>query len=156
MGLPVRSRIPYPPLIPILRVFSSKTRQSMWIRIRGTRFKSYKTRFLAPRTPPQTATMNRFAQQATSLGGPNMSQAVMNGFRPEVVPIYNTLVSEFAVFDQWFSSVPALTQPNRVYVHSATSHGATSNIPKLLANGYPQKTIFESIVESGLSFGIYY
>jgi phospholipase C len=107
-------------------------------------------------TSANPAPMNGFAQQATSLGGPNMSQTVMNGFRPEVVPVYNTLVNEFAVFDRWFASVPASTQPNRLYVHSATSHGATSNIPKLLADGYPQKTIFESIDESGLSFGIYY
>ncbi|KAK2971881.1 hypothetical protein RJ640_015401 [Escallonia rubra] len=42
------------------------------------------------------------------------------------------LVSEFAVFDRWFASVPSSTQPNRLYVHSATSHGATSNIPSLL------------------------
>ncbi|KAH9302086.1 hypothetical protein KI387_013669 [Taxus chinensis] len=99
--------------------------------------------------------MNGFVQQATSMG-PNMSHTVMNGFRPAVVPVYTSLVSEFAVFDRWFASVPASTQPNRLYVHSATSHGATSNIPKLLAAGYPQKTIFDSIDESGLSFGIYY
>ncbi|KAK2966232.1 hypothetical protein RJ640_008215 [Escallonia rubra] len=42
------------------------------------------------------------------------------------------LVFEFAVFDRWFASVPSSTQPNRLYVHSATSHGATSNIPSLL------------------------
>jgi len=112
--------------------------------------------FGSDNTSANPAPMNGFAQQATSLGGSNMSQTVMNGFRPEVVPVYNTLVNEFAVFDRWFASMPASTQPNRLYVHSATSHGATSNIPKLLADGYPQKTIFESIDESGLSFGIYY
>ncbi|GLJ46295.1 hypothetical protein SUGI_0975800 [Cryptomeria japonica] len=99
--------------------------------------------------------MNGFVLQANSMG-PNMSHTVMNGFRPAVVPVYNTLVSEFAVYDRWFASVPSSTQPNRLYVHSATSHGATSNVAKLLAEGYPQKTIFDSIDESGLSFGIYY
>uniref|UniRef100_A0A0D6R088 Uncharacterized protein n=1 Tax=Araucaria cunninghamii TaxID=56994 RepID=A0A0D6R088_ARACU len=106
-------------------------------------------------TSANPAPMNGFVQQAAAMGG-KMPETVMNGFRPEVVPVYNTLVSEFAVFDRWFASVPASTQPNRLYVHSATSHGATSNIPKLLAEGYPQKTIFDSIDESGLSFGIYY
>eukprot|EP01018_Ginkgo_biloba_P016443 Gb_28042 [translate_table: standard] len=106
-------------------------------------------------TSANPAPMKGFVQQAQSMGG-NMSETVMNGFKPEVVSVYSTLVSEFAVFDRWFASVPASTQPNRLYVHSATSHGATSNIPKLLAQGYPQKTIFESIDESGLSFGIYY
>eukprot|EP00253_Pinus_taeda_P023036 PITA_23036 len=112
--------------------------------------------FGSENTSADPAPMNRFARAGDFLGGPKMSQTIMNGFKPEDVSVYNTLVSEFAVFDRWFASGPALTQSNRLYVHSTTSHGATSNIPKLLANGYPQKTIFESIVESGLSFGIYY
>lgn len=52
--------------------------------------------------------------------------------------------------------MPSSTQPNRLFVHSGTSHGATSNIAKLLAKGYPQRTIFENIEDEGLSFGIYY
>ncbi|KAJ6973936.1 hypothetical protein NC653_030086 [Populus alba x Populus x berolinensis] len=55
-----------------------------------------------------------------------------------------------------FASVPASTQPNRLYVHSATSHGATSNNRQLLIEGYPQKTIFESLDESWFYFWIYY
>eukprot|EP00252_Welwitschia_mirabilis_P019677 TRINITY_DN461_c0_g2_i2.p1 TRINITY_DN461_c0_g2~~TRINITY_DN461_c0_g2_i2.p1 ORF type:complete len:363 (+),score=5.19 TRINITY_DN461_c0_g2_i2:340-1428(+) len=100
--------------------------------------------------------MNGFAQQANNQGGESMTQAVMNGFRPEAVAVYSALVSEFAVFDRWFAAVPGSTQPNRLYVHSATSHGATGNIAKLLAKGYPQKTIFDCLHDSGLSFGIYY
>ncbi|KAK8697660.1 hypothetical protein V6N13_113799 [Hibiscus sabdariffa] len=86
----------------------------------------------------------------------NMSQSVMNGFDPEMVAVYKSLVSEFAVFDRWFASVPSSTQPNRLYVHSATSVGATSNIPSLLVNGYPQRTIFENLDDGGVSWGIYY
>lgn len=99
--------------------------------------------------------MDGFAQQANSMS-PNMTQSVMNGFEPDMVGVYKTLVSEFAVFDRWFASVPASTQPNRLYVHSATSHGATSNIASLLAKGYPQRTIFENLDDAGLSFGVYY
>lgn len=58
--------------------------------------------------------------------------------------------------DRWFASVPTSTQPNRMFVHSATSGGATSNNPSLLIKGYPQRTIFENIDDSGLSFGIYF
>lgn len=72
------------------------------------------------------------------------------------VTVYKTLVSEFAVFDRWFASVPASTQPNRLYVHSGTSHGATSNDAAKLALGYPQRTIFEDLDAAGLSFGIYF
>ncbi|KAF7833763.1 non-specific phospholipase C1 [Senna tora] len=101
------------------------------------------------------APMNGFAQQAESaLEG--MSKTVMSGFKPELLPVYTELANEFAVFDKWFASVPASTQPNRFYVHSATSHGAMSNVRKDLIHGFPQKTIFDSLEESGLSFGIYY
>ncbi|CAN1231882.1 Non-specific phospholipase C1 [Linum grandiflorum] len=80
----------------------------------------------------------------------------MSGFHPSRIPVFTELANEFAVFDRWFASVPASTQPNRFYVHSATSHGATSNVRKDLIAGFPQKTIFDSLDESGLSFGIYY
>lgn len=101
------------------------------------------------------AAMNGFAQQAESMVE-GMSKTVMSGFKPRVLPVYTELANEFAVFDRWFASVPASTQPNRFYVHSATSHGAMSNVRKDLIHGFPQRTIFDSLDESGLSFGIYY
>ncbi|KAJ7294442.1 hypothetical protein O6H91_Y256900 [Diphasiastrum complanatum] len=104
------------------------------------------------RDPPP---MNGFAQQAESMEA-GMSKRVMSAFRPEVLPAYTALAMEFAICDQWFASVPSSTQPNRLYVHSATSHGLTSNLYTELIAGMPQKTIFESIDEAGLSFGIYY
>ncbi|KAL1301339.1 hypothetical protein HN51_045979 [Arachis hypogaea] len=99
--------------------------------------------------------MSGFVEQALSLSQ-NLSETVMKGFRPESVPIYATLVREFAVFDRWFSSIPGPTQPNRLFVYSATSHGSTSHIKKQLAKGYPQKTIFDSLHENDLDFGIYF
>ncbi|XP_028779937.1 non-specific phospholipase C1 [Neltuma alba] len=101
------------------------------------------------------APMNGFAQQAESMEK-GMSKTVMSGFKPELLPVYTELANEFAVFDRWFASCPTSTQPNRFYVHSATSHGAMSNVRKDLIHGFPQKTIFDSLEESGLSFGIYY
>ncbi|KAL6569696.1 Non-specific phospholipase C3 [Orobanche minor] len=100
-------------------------------------------------------TMEGFAQQAESIQK-GMSGIVMNGFRPEFLPVYKELISEFAVCDRWFSSVPTLTQPNRLFIHSATSYGATANDTKMLVQGYPQKTLFESVEEAGFSFGIYH
>lgn len=52
--------------------------------------------------------------------------------------------------------MPASTQPNRLFVHSGTSHGATSNNASLLVQGYPQRTIFDNLDDAGISFGIYY
>lgn len=45
--------------------------------------------------------MNGFAQQAYSMDpSTNMSQNVMNGFEPDMVAVYKSLVSEFAVCDR--------------------------------------------------------
>lgn len=99
--------------------------------------------------------MNGFVEQALSMSQ-NLSETVMKGFKPESVPIYAALASEFAVFDRWFSSIPGPTQPNRLFVYSATSHGSTSHVKKQLASGYPQKTIFDSLHENGMNFGIYF
>lgn len=100
--------------------------------------------------------MNGFVEQAMTMSDQNLSETVMKGFKPQNVPIYAALVREFSVFDRWFSSIPGPTQPNRLFVYSATSHGSTSHVKKQLAIGYPQKTIFDSIHENGLDFGIYF
>ncbi|KAG5537206.1 hypothetical protein RHGRI_024593 [Rhododendron griersonianum] len=99
--------------------------------------------------------MTGFVEQALSLSQ-NLSHTVMKGFKPKNIPIYAELVREFAVFDRWFSSIPGPTQPNRLFVYSATSHGSTSHVKKQLAFGYPQQTIFDSLHQNGYSFGIYF
>lgn len=99
--------------------------------------------------------MSGFAEQAFSMSE-NLSQTVMKGFRPENIPIYAELVKEFAVFDRWFSSIPGPTQPNRLFAYSATSHGSTSHVKRQLATGYPQQTIFDSLHDDRLDFGIYF
>ncbi|KAG9445912.1 hypothetical protein H6P81_012040 [Aristolochia fimbriata] len=99
--------------------------------------------------------MDGFVEQALTMGE-NQSESVMKGFNPNSVPVFASLVQEFAVFDRWFSSIPGPTQPNRLFVYSGTSHGATSHVKKQLAKGYPQKTIFDSLHENGMEFGVYY
>ncbi|RDX58042.1 Non-specific phospholipase C4, partial [Mucuna pruriens] len=115
----------------------------------------------ASSTTKLSPTMQGFAQNAARQAVPKnatatITETVMNGFKPDLVPVYKELVKEFAVCDRWFASVPASTQPNRLYVHSATSHGMTSNDTKKLVGGLPQKTIFDSLDENGFSFGIYF
>nr|DAD34225.1 TPA_asm: hypothetical protein HUJ06_004865 [Nelumbo nucifera] len=88
--------------------------------------------------------MSGFVEQALTMSS-NLSDTVMKGFEPKSVPIYASLVHEFAIFDRWFSSIPGPIQPNRLFVYSAMS-----------PTGYPQKTIFDSLHENGLDFGIYF
>ncbi|XP_078182489.1 non-specific phospholipase C3-like [Carex rostrata] len=127
--------------------------QAIYEQIYGVKYVDGQT----PITPPGVAVppMNGFAQQAESEKA-GMSESVLNGFKPDAVPVYKELVKEFAICDKWFASVPASTQPNRQYVHSATSHGLTSNNTDILIKGMPQKTIFEELDEAGYTFGIYF
>ncbi|KAE8713312.1 Non-specific phospholipase C3 [Hibiscus syriacus] len=99
--------------------------------------------------------MNGFAQNGERTK-PGLSETVMSGFKPDMIPVFKQLVTEFAVCDRWFASLPTSTQSNRLYLHSATSHGAVSNNTEQIKKGYPQKTIFESLEENGYSFGIYH
>ncbi|XP_044501733.1 non-specific phospholipase C6-like isoform X2 [Mangifera indica] len=115
----------------------------------GHSFEAVKQQVFGSGTIPSMA---GFVEQALSVS-PNLSETVMKGFRPESVPVYASLVQEFAVFDRWFSSIPGPTQPNRLFVYSATSHGSVSHVKKLLAQGYPQKTIFDSLHENRKDFG---
>lgn len=128
--------------------------QAIYEQVYGTPFVDAQT---TPITPPGVASppMSGFAQQAEKEKA-GMAETVMNGFRPEAVPVYRELAREFAVCDRWFASNPASTQPNRLFVHSATSHGLVSNDTKALVAGLPQKTIFDSLHDEGYSFGIYY
>jgi len=48
---------------------------------------------------------------------------IMKCFSPEQLPVLNALAREFAVCDQWFSSIPGPTWPNRFFVHAASSGG---------------------------------
>ncbi|KRH07322.2 hypothetical protein GLYMA_16G081200v4 [Glycine max] len=100
--------------------------------------------------------MKGFAQNSAKQKKGSTAETVMNGYKPDLLPVYKELVKEFAVCDRWFASVPGPTQPNRLYVHSATSHGLTTQDTKKLIGGLPQKTIFDSLDENGFSFGIYY
>lgn len=79
-------------------------------------------------------TMDGFVAQAESVM-PGLSRRVMSAFRPEVVPVTAALVMNFALFDRYFSSVPSSTQPNRLFVHSTTSHGLLSNDEGALIRG---------------------
>ena len=73
----------------------------------------------------------------------------MDCFNSQTVPAISTLATNFAIFDHWHASIPGPTQPNRMYLYSATSHGAASNDDLHIALGYPQETIYDSLYENG-------
>jgi phospholipase C len=82
---------------------------------------------------------------------------------PIQVPIIYQLGSQFALCDQWFSSMPGPTWPNRFFVHGASSAGLdhSPTIEDILdwefLSGfvYPHGSIYDALKARGISFGLY-
>jgi phospholipase C len=103
------------------------------------------------------AAMNGFVYELLLSGVP-LERAVtpMQCYNITTLPVLSTLAMEFALFDRWFASHPGPTYPNRLFAYSGTSAGETSkNVQRIIA-GYPQRSIFEDIYESGKSFRAYF
>jgi phospholipase C len=56
---------------------------------------------------------------------------IMGMYAPEMLPIMSGLAKGFAVCDQWFSSVPTQTIPNRTFAAAGTSQGHLDNHVKV-------------------------
>ncbi|KAL6850212.1 hypothetical protein ACP4OV_020839 [Aristida adscensionis] len=103
----------------------------------------------------QQPSMSGFVRSALSVNA-LLSSAVMRAFRPSRLPAFAALAPAFAVFDRWFSSIPGPTQPNRLFLYSATSRGAVAHDKLDLLRGYPQRTIFDSLAADGRRFAVYF
>jgi phospholipase C len=64
---------------------------------------------------------------------------IMNCFSKEQLPVLNKLAEEFAICDNWFSSIPGPTTPNRFFLLAGTSSG-------LIANPKPANLSIEDII----------
>jgi phospholipase C len=97
---------------------------------------------------PDPAPMSGFlsdyvrASRDRSARGPG---TIMQCFTPEAVPVLSTLAREFAVSDEWFSSLPTQTLPNRSFLHSGQSHGWVQNAPYLKWADNLRPTVFERL-----------
>ena len=81
-------------------------------------------------------------------------QGIMAMHTPATLPIISTLAKEYAVCDRWFCSAPTETQPNRAFMHLATSEGRIKN--NWQEPFSPNSTcIFESLSDVGASWAIY-
>ncbi|CAG8505146.1 2633_t:CDS:2 [Ambispora leptoticha] len=81
---------------------------------------------------------------------------VMNAFKPTDIPVTYELAKNFALFDGWYASVPGPTNPNRLYIHTATSNGAyeTTNHDELI--GFDQRSIYDNLDEKNITWKNYY
>lgn len=87
---------------------------------------------------------------------PNPSQAdirvVMEAFAPVRLPAINALADAFCVCDNWFSEVPGPTQPNRLYMHAATSAGYGYNV---WSRKFDVATIYNHLEDAGYTWATY-
>lgn len=82
------------------------------------------------------------------------SHNIMKCFSQAKLPVISTLAKQFCLCDNWFSSVPGPTFPNRAFAHAATSIGRVDMSPL----GYVgiSKTIYELLNDNGIASRIYY
>lgn len=95
--------------------------------------------------------------------GSSAPDKVMEVFDPNQIPNLTRLGSSYAVCDQWYSSMPGPTWPNRFFVHAGTSGGLDDSPSTFdamlgeLAVGYefPMGTIFDRLDQAQVEWVIY-
>ena len=78
-------------------------------------------------------------------------QDIMGCFTPETLPVLSGLASGYAVCDQWFSSVPTETLPNRAFACAGTSQGHMDD----KTHTFTSPSIFGLLDSHGQSWAIY-
>lgn len=94
---------------------------------------------------------------------PAARQLIMSYYPLDFLPALHALGRNFAVCDQWFSSVPGPTWPNRFFALSGTSNGRV-NMPEDgthgadLAGYFQQKqaTLFDRLNEQAVHWKVYF
>jgi phospholipase C len=76
---------------------------------------------------------------------------IMGCFTPEALPVLSALARSYAVCDQWFSSVPTETLPNRAFALAATSQGHMDDKTRT----FTSPSIFSLLGKNNATWGIY-
>jgi phospholipase C len=79
------------------------------------------------------------------------ADGIMGMFTPQMLPVLSGLASGFAVCDQWFSSAPTETLPNRAFVNAGTSQGHMDDDTK----SYTCPSIYGLLSQNNVSWSIY-
>jgi phospholipase C len=95
--------------------------------------------------------------------GSGTPERIMHCYTPEQLPVLHKLAEEFAICDQWFSSLPGPTWPNRFFLLAASSGGLDGSpstadiIAATTVDGYrfSNGTIFDLLDEYCIDWKIY-
>ena len=90
-------------------------------------------------------------------------EKAMHVYSPQQLPILNALAREFAVCDNWFSSMPGPTWPNRLFVHAASAAGLDDSpgtwdvVTTTLVDGYrfDNGTIYDRLEDKCLDWLVF-
>jgi phospholipase C len=77
--------------------------------------------------------------------------SIMGVFPPSALPVLSGLARGYAVCDQWYSSVPTETIPNRAFAHAATSQGHMNDG----TTSFTVPSIFGLMAKHNVSWKIY-
>jgi phospholipase C len=88
------------------------------------------------------------------------------GFLANQLPVLTTLATQYCLFDNWYSSMPGPTWPNRFFVHAASS-GGLDNSPSApttivsetidsLSFTFQNGTLFQLLEAAGHSWRVYH
>src|SRR5260370_9506857 len=110
----------------------------------------------APPGPGRVANMQGFVKDYFSqTKNVNRSHNIMYYFDSQKdLPVLCTLVTEYAVFNGWFSSIPGPTICNRAFAHYGTSFGQVGMDIFYIRD--PIASIYERMVQAGHTAKIYY
>jgi phospholipase C len=100
-----------------------------------------------------TPTMTGFVKNYEQRAGAGTGTEVMRCFRPEQLPALTALARQYTICDQWFSSVPGPTLPNRAFAHFGTSFGRLDMSPDYFR---AKPSIYQRLKKAGGSGKIYY
>ncbi|MDT7806452.1 MAG: phospholipase [Acidobacteriota bacterium] len=80
-----------------------------------------------------------------------VAQNIMGCFTPAMLPVLSGLARGYAVCDQWYSSAPTETMPNRAFANAATSQGHMNDATK----SFTVPSIFGLMSQHNVSWIIY-
>jgi phospholipase C len=91
--------------------------------------------------------------QNVDSGNPGEPMRCFNIFN---LPVLNALAREFVLCDHWFSSLPGPTEPNRMFVHAATSGGWDDSPTggQYFDIFFKKKVVGEGFGDNGRDYGI--
>src|SRR5215470_6067058 len=109
-----------------------------------------------PASRPPQPDMQGFAADYARAGGNPAN--IMKCFSPDRLPTVRALAKSYLVCDNWFSSVPGPTNPNRAFAHFGTSFGRVDNGPAwfVAVDRKLEHGIYRRVRDRGRTAKIYY